>query len=131
MNVDKRSEQYNLYMGSLEWYRKRKEAISAAGHQCQECSLPESKTVRLYVHHLTYENFGNERPKDLKVLCKPCHRAADEERAERVTINNEQSLYDAQLDGWATKVYGEDWQEYENLDCVVDEFNDWLERREY
>lgn len=62
-----------LYKDSLRtehWELKKLETLERSGHKCQICG----KTERLEVHHNTYENKGNERPEDLIVLCKKCHK---------------------------------------------------------
>jgi hypothetical protein len=33
-----------------------------------------SHAATLDGHHNTYENYGNERPQDLVVLCRSCHQ---------------------------------------------------------
>jgi len=33
-----------------------------------------SHDATLDVHHKTYENYGDERPEDLVVLCRSCHQ---------------------------------------------------------
>lgn len=67
----KRSLQYEAYMGSAAWKCKRSWALVLAKHKCEECGSHEN----LQVHHLSYENLGNEYPIDLQVLCKDCHEA--------------------------------------------------------
>lgn len=62
---------HHRYMQSEEWKLKRASALTAAGHQCQQCGAQD----RLHVHHLSYERFGNEQPEDLQVLCRLCHDA--------------------------------------------------------
>lgn len=72
------------------------------------------------LHHKTYERLGRERDDDLEVLCKPCHERADEQRCAK-------ALYDARLNGWATKVYGDDWEWNEDKSEVEQDFDDWLQ----
>lgn len=42
--------------------------------KCPYCGISLPTIVSLHVHHLTYENLGNEADEDLLVLCKDCHR---------------------------------------------------------
>jgi hypothetical protein len=60
---------YNEYLQTPEWQNIRKEALQRAGYKCQLCS----EIRLLHIHHNTYENIGNENPKDLIVLCESCH----------------------------------------------------------
>ena len=60
---------YKNYISSKKWKEIRLRIIEDRGGKCERCISTES----LQVHHLTYENFGNELDTDLEVLCKPCH----------------------------------------------------------
>lgn len=63
---------YTLYMQTEHWKLLRDFALRRTGHSCEECGTHR----RLAVHHKTYERLGRESPRDLKVLCKECHRDA-------------------------------------------------------
>jgi hypothetical protein len=39
-------------------------------------------------------------------------------------------LYAAQLEGWATKKYGEEWEDRLDPEQVAEEFDEWAELRE-
>jgi apolipoprotein N-acyltransferase len=73
--------QYTRYMRSAAWQAKRQAALSAAGYRCQQCGGRQ----RLEVHHLTYKHFKRERPEELEVLCKTCHKVADAQRGAHAT----------------------------------------------
>jgi hypothetical protein len=60
---------YPAYLKSKEWKAKADALKKATGGLCQQCG----EGGRLHVHHLTYENIGDEKPGDLIVLCKKCH----------------------------------------------------------
>lgn len=64
-----RREEYDRYMQSQEWKRRRAVAIRKAGGRCQVCN----RGGELHVHHRTYERFGAEMEDDLTVLCEDCH----------------------------------------------------------
>ena len=59
---------YAEYINSPEWAEKRK-AVRLRDKKCQKCGRKRF----LHVHHLTYENFGNEKLEDLILLCNRCH----------------------------------------------------------
>lgn len=59
------------YRLTPEWQCRRTQALSRAGYRCQTCG---TRDTRLDVHHNTYENYGDEQPQDLMVLCESCHR---------------------------------------------------------
>jgi 5-methylcytosine-specific restriction endonuclease McrA len=44
--------------------------VPISGHRCQFCAR---RHVRHEVHHNCYDNYGDERPHDLVVLCERCH----------------------------------------------------------
>ena len=69
---------YEEYIISPEWKYRRIRALWLAGWRCESCG--DDFEPGLHVHHLTYRNMGNELDNDLQVLCRVCHRAADEER---------------------------------------------------
>jgi 5-methylcytosine-specific restriction endonuclease McrA len=60
---------YERYLNSDLWRKNRQPALDRAGNACEKCGAVEA----LNVHHLTYKRLGKELPKDLQVLCRPCH----------------------------------------------------------
>lgn len=74
---------YATYLASPRWRVTRIWALALAGYRCQEC---RSK-VELQVHHLNYENLGNEGPADLVVLCKPCHTLRHFQTTEQMRLD--------------------------------------------
>ena len=62
-------------MEQREWKVQRAQALARAGYKCQACSR---RDTTLDVHHNTYENYGDERPEDLVVLCRSCHQKVQE-----------------------------------------------------
>ena len=61
---------YREYLKTPEWKDRRVKALSFAKHRCQLCN---ASGVQLDVHHRTYADRGNEKMRDLIVLCHPCH----------------------------------------------------------
>ena len=119
---------YEAYSNSAKWRRRRQRAIERAGYRCEKCGV-SAQEERLEVHHLTYERLGSERDEDLSVLCHACHAKADLERANKGQQKARSVLWARRLDGWATKVYGEDWQDRHDGDVVADEFERWLDSK--
>ena len=60
---------YNEYLQSDLWKEKRELILSIFNWECQKCGSKK----RLEIHHKTYENVGNEKQRDVTVLCKKCH----------------------------------------------------------
>jgi len=60
---------YEEYLQTGHWQNIRKQALFRAKYKCQLCS----NKGKLFVHHNTYENRGEEKDEDLIVLCKDCH----------------------------------------------------------
>lgn len=111
-----REATYLAYLQSDQWALQRAAALARASYRCKSCGTP----VDLEVHHLTYERLGEELPQDLTVLCATCHT--------RLHRNDDQRrLRTARIDGWARKVYGDDWRDYHDPDDIADEFDEWLE----
>lgn len=61
--------QYKEYLLTPTWKATRRAAIEHHGNLCH-CG-----SVAYEVHHLTYENLGNEKMEDLIPLCGYCHSA--------------------------------------------------------
>lgn len=118
------SSQYLAYLESSTWKIKRLEALRLASYRCQNCG--GAAGPNLQVHHLNYERLGYEEQSDLVVLCKWCHKIKDGER--RRSKNTER--WNARVDGWASKKYGEDWEDYCDEEEVETEFEEWLENQE-
>lgn len=68
--LDYKSMPYSEYLKTEHWKAVRKAALQRAGNRCQ---LNSSHTKRLEVHHNNYDHLGEERPKDVIVLCRDCH----------------------------------------------------------
>lgn len=115
------SKQYELYLNSFDWYIKKLQVFERAGGRCEMCG----KIGFTEVHHKTYKNLGNEPISDLIALCPDCHKLADIQRA----TNKRQEIYERRLDSWATKVFGEYYQEWSDRDYVEECFQEWLERK--
>ena len=73
---------YKEYLQTREWKDKARKAKKRARNRCQICNRPQTEVI-LDVHHRTYERRGQERPDDLTVLCRECHKIFEENR-ERV-----------------------------------------------
>ena len=59
-------DNYDQYLKSEKWERKRKQALFYARYRCQICNAKGE----IHVHHRVYENLGNEPLSDLVVLCE-------------------------------------------------------------
>lgn len=124
-----KEEEYKEYIASPIWKRKREDALERARYECEECGMHKGAR-RLEVHHLTYERFKNERPEDLKVLCEKCHPKANKEREQAVAARNFEKLEEARYEGWARKVYGDDWM-LQNEEYIYEEYRAWSEKFEF
>lgn len=117
------------------WRNIRDLMIKLSKNRCQHCGCDGYATQPLEVHHKTYERLGRELIEGLQVLCKQCHKVADEKRAEEGRIKSinaranaiEEACYYNGLDTFMTKKYGEHW-DLDGRDHQ--EFDSWLERRQ-
>jgi len=124
------SDEYSAYIASAKWKIKARAALARADHKCQKCGRTKWSS-RLEVHHKTYERFKNEHPEDLEVLCVECHAKADEQRRTVVAVKKQRKVFSARMNGWARKVYGENWNDRIDADTVRERFEDWLSERDF
>lgn len=125
-------QKYNMVTQSARWKKLRIRLIERCGHKCQRCGWKHeawNKSRTLELHHKTYERVGSELESDLEVVCSICHRRADRERAVEGRRKSADCLYNAQFTGWATKVYGENFEMHED-DSMHEQFEDWLDRKQ-
>jgi hypothetical protein len=64
----------NEYMLSEDWARHRQCALDLAGWKCQECGDSLRGLMR-YCCHRHFKTVGNEKAKDLIVLCEGCYKS--------------------------------------------------------
>jgi 5-methylcytosine-specific restriction endonuclease McrA len=124
-NMSNWRAKYNAYMRSEEWQRMRSYILETRGARCEWCGAPGTQ-----IHHRTYERLGHELPIDLQVLCRQCHAEADIERAKIGRKKSADALYAAGLDSYASKKYGDDWDQYCDREGLEREFDQWLEDRD-
>lgn len=106
-NQDEWQKVYRAYLQSDVWKEKRNQVLSRANGKCEKCKAiifdPD-------VHHLNYDRVGgNETPDDLLVLCSSCHKGADAERDAETDERRTDAYYDARLNGFASRKYGDAW----------------------
>lgn len=67
-------EGYPAYLRTKHWKDFRRKILGLDRRKRKKsCSNCRSK-YRLQVHHITYENVGNEKPEDVAILCGKCHQ---------------------------------------------------------
>lgn len=67
---EQRKVDYNKYLRSSEWKTFKSGLIKIRGNKCEKCG---KTNVVLDGHHLTYERFTKELPRDVVLLCRSCH----------------------------------------------------------
>lgn len=75
--------EYRKHITSEKWKKLRERVIAKRGKKCQKC---RSTTRPLQLHHKHYDTFGNERMKDVRLLCMDCHIIEDKKRRKRCSI---------------------------------------------
>jgi hypothetical protein len=83
----------------------------------------------LQLHHLTYDRLGCELDSDLKVVCVVCHEIEDAERKRAVANKSFDAYYERCLDSWASRKYGEQWEDRHDVDLIEERFEQWAERK--
>lgn len=73
-------DQYQRYLTSPEWHRKRTLIFERCNYLCEGCRI-NGATI---VHHTTYKNIGNEFLFELVGLCKDCHEKYHHPQSEDV-----------------------------------------------
>ena len=69
VNKESRKYWYQCYLLSEQWKTRRSAVMARDNHMCQYCGGEATE-----VHHLTYENIGNEPLEDLIAICRLCHK---------------------------------------------------------
>lgn len=65
---------YNTYIKSEAWKKKREEFFASGLPQSKKCYICEKLRAKwFHVHHMTYVRLGHEDLKDLVLMCEPCH----------------------------------------------------------
>jgi len=67
-----RREWYAQYLQSEQWREKREAVLNRARHTCEGCGAAKATEV----HHLTYDNVGDELLWQLVAVCRACHEKA-------------------------------------------------------
>jgi 5-methylcytosine-specific restriction endonuclease McrA len=78
---------YQNYLQSDEWKKRRGKALTYWGHRCAICNSGKY----LDVHHRTYANIGKEKMTDLIVLCRKCHTLYHDKLPTRKAFNSKVS----------------------------------------
>jgi len=116
------------YLVSPDWRRRRKAFLLPGSNQCERCKRWRQGRG-IHLHHKHYHTLGRESREDVEILCTDCHEIADRERAAEGRARGAAALWDARLDGWASKVHGDDWAQHGDAHEIEEDFEDWLERR--
>ena len=118
---------YARVIGSARWRELRQRLIATRGPRCERCRKTWAPGYRpkLALHHKTYERLGYERDEDVELLCGCCHERADMERQGAAAV----ARYSARVNGWASKVFGVDWNADRDFESVAEAFDAWAERR--
>lgn len=60
---------YSKYLESDNWKKIREQVLQRDNHKCTVCGT----TDNLVIHHISYDNIGNEKIEDLITVCEKCH----------------------------------------------------------
>ena len=129
-NIQEWHKVYQDYLKSSIWAEKRKLALNRADNKCKDCGAIFVSASSLDVHHLTYDRVGgNEKLDDLKVLCYTCHQKADKRRDKKTDERRKDRYYRSRLNGFASRKYGDLWQDAYDEEEVEIEFITFLYRK--
>jgi len=82
-------EWYDQYLASPEWKERRRKVLLRAQGICEGCR----DAAATEVHHLTYDNVGEEFLWQLVAICHECHERyheADQARRGRIFLEEDQ-----------------------------------------
>lgn len=119
-------EKYEQHIRSARWKNMKRDFRKLRGNKCERCGSGHN----LELHHKTYERLGHELIKDLELLCSGCHSVADQERELANFIKSIERRDTAAINTYASKKYGEDWEDHTDPDVVAEEFEAWRERKD-
>lgn len=86
---------YDKYLSSEHWRNLRKRIAYQRNFTCEKCN---KKIISKYhIHHLTYENIGNEKDEDLMFLCEKCHNKIHNGKVQKKKIRKEQQKKNKRL----------------------------------
>lgn len=79
-----RDEYRQIYLSSTHW-RVFRATTLAERKKCEKCGLSDKCSLIFYrssldLHHISYDNLGNEKPTDVQVLCRGCHELAEDSK---------------------------------------------------
>ncbi len=128
---EKWQEVHKRYLASELWKRIKAPILVRANGRCEDCG----NHSKLDVHHKNYARIGgDEKQEDLIALCHECHKKADRKRERETSIRIEEeieeNIYDAGLNTFGKKKYGEDWETIPSYNVVKEEFDEWCEKNE-
>ena len=92
-------KEYDDYISSPAWKAKRIDRLILDNDRCVVCKH-DGSVYRLEVHHVHYENFGNENVTyDLMTVCSQCHKRLENIRRALVynARTHEPSLVDVPI----------------------------------
>ena len=104
------TKKYLDYLKSNKWQEKRERKLNQIDRECKKINDGGCKGS-LQVHHLHYDNLGEENLWDLIVLCEVHHVIADDER---------------RFNTWAAKKFGADFDD--SLDDPLGIWDTWESR---
>ncbi len=117
---------YESYLHSKIWKEKRSQILKRANGRCEKCG---AISLKLEVHHLTYERIGGkEKSTDLVALCHSCHLEADHQRAISTSQRQKSNRYWRRIHGFARRKYGDTWWDDHDDEDVEKEFLLYLYR---
>lgn len=86
-------EEYNKYLATPQWQKKRSLVMKRCGGVCEGCGIQPATEV----HHLTYKHVYDEFLFELVGVCRMCHdriHSDDQSLSQGVISESEQSEYE-------------------------------------
>lgn len=84
VNLNHYKQWKQQYLKSPEWKTLKSKVLNRDDHTCQSCN---TNGTPLEVHHITYQNFGNEQLSDLVSLCRNCHQTIHDKHGYNYNTN--------------------------------------------
>lgn len=115
------------YLNTRHWKQMRKDIYCYRNGNCQKCHRHLMFQMSR-VHHLNYDNMGNETKDDLMLLCDDCHAEIHGVESRKQKRKRSMIIHEMQIAKDRGELPPKLAEEYEDLD-LIDNPEKWFEKK--
>ena len=115
------------YLNTRHWKQMRKDIYCYRNGNCQKCHRHLMFQMSR-VHHLNYDNMGNESKDDLMLLCDDCHAEIHGAESRKQKRKRSMIIHEMRIAKERGELPPELAEEYEELD-LIDNPEKWFEKK--